>query len=101
MEWLILALFVAAIAAAVKARRVVNDPSNRFGQWVQTRVRLWFGRVAMAVFIATLVGWALIYASVPEHERKGLSEAFQDLAKAFQQDKAKMRRESEGKDKQQ
>ncbi|MBI2586114.1 MAG: hypothetical protein HYW28_09650 [Rhodospirillales bacterium] len=100
MEWLVLALFVVAIAAAVKARRAINDPSNRFGQWVQTRVRPWFGRAAMAAFIATLVGWALIYASVPEHERKGIAEALQDLAKVFQQDKAKTRRESEGKDEQ-
>lgn len=98
MEWLILALFVAAIAVAVRARRAINDPANPFGQWLRARVRPWFGQAAMAVFIATLVGWALVYASVPEHERKGIAEALQDLAKVFQQDKAKARRESEGKD---
>ena len=96
MEWLILALFVAAIAAAVRARRAINDPANPFGQWLRTRARPWFARAATAVFIATLVGWGLIYASVPEHERKGLGEAFQELFKTFAHDKERVRREREG-----
>jgi|GEM_PF-5985607 len=95
LEWLAFALFVAAVAAAVKARRAINDPANRFGQWVRTRLRPWFGRAAMAAFILTLIGWALVYASVPEHQRKSISEAFQDLAKAFQYDKERVRRERE------
>jgi hypothetical protein len=96
LEWLVLALFVVAIAAAVKVRRAINDPANPFGQWVQTRVRPWFGRAATAVFIATLVGWALLYASVPEHERKNIGEAFRDLGKIFQYDNERIRREREG-----
>jgi hypothetical protein len=95
LEWLVLALFVAAVAAAVKARRAMDDPANRFGRWVRTRLRPWFGRAAMAAFILTLVGWALVYASVPEHERKSIGEALQDLAKAFQYDKEQVRRERE------
>jgi len=88
VEWLILALFVAALAAAVRARRAVRDPANRFGRWLRANVRPWVKDAAMAVFIVTVAGWVILNVMAPEEGRKELGQIFKEFWAPVGQGKA-------------
>ena len=88
MEWLILALFVAALAAAVRARRAMNDPASPFGRWFRANVRPWLKDAAMAVFIVTVLGWVILNATAPEEGRKDLGQIFKEFWAPVGQGKA-------------
>lgn len=88
MEWLILALFVAALAAAVRARRAIKDPVHPLGRWLRANVRPWLRDAAMVVFIATLAGWVILNVAAPEEDRKDLQQIFKEFWAPVGQGKA-------------
>ncbi len=88
MEWLILALFVLALALAVKARRALNDPAHPLGRWFRANVRPWWRDAAMAVFLVTVAGWVILNVMAPAEGRKDLETIFKEFWAPVGQGKA-------------
>jgi peptidoglycan/LPS O-acetylase OafA/YrhL len=91
LEWLFVLVFVALAALAIRVRRAMKDPLHPFGRWFDRHARPRLKALAMAVFALTVIGWYAIYLTAPEGDRKGLTEAFQDLFWQFEKDKARVR----------
>ncbi len=83
MEFFLLLVFLAVIAAAIVIRRKVNDPKNSFGLWFERTMRPRMARAAKVVAYLTLAAWFVVYLVAPKEERGGFGDLMQDFRTAI------------------
>lgn len=83
MDFFLLLVFLALVAAAIVIRRKVNDPENSFGLWFERTMRPRMARAAKVVAYLTLAVWFLIFAFAPKDERGSFGDLMQDFRTAI------------------
>ena len=83
MDFFLLLVFLALVAAAIVVRRKVNDPANSFGLWFERTMRPRMARAAKVVAYLTLAVWFLIFAFAPKDERGSVDDLLQSFRKAI------------------
>lgn len=83
MDWVIFAVLVALMAAAIKIRRKINEPDSAFGRWYRERVGPKLAQAGKVVMFLTVILWFVIYLAAPEENRGNLSGLFRGLFQSF------------------
>ena len=83
MDFFLLLVFLALVAAAIVVRRKVNDPANSFGLWFERTMRPRMARAAKVVAYLTLAVWFLIFAFAPKDERGSFGDLMKDFRTAI------------------
>ncbi len=83
MEFFLLLVFLALVAAAIVIRRRVNDPANPFGLWFKRNMRPRMVQAAKVVAYLTLAAWFLVYLVAPKEERGSFGDLMQGFRKAI------------------
>ncbi len=83
MDFFLLLVFLAVVAAAIVYRRRVNEPGNAFGLWFERTMRPRMARAAKVVAYLTLAAWVLIFAFAPKDERGSFGDLVQGFRKAI------------------
>ena len=82
MDFSLLLVFMAVVAAAVVLRRRINDPASPIGRWWDRYILSWYNRHARSwlnlgfkIFLfLTVILWFAIYLSTPKEDRNSLGE---------------------------